>query len=255
LDALRESLPIAEATCRLLLSFKPAGQSCTPASFLALIPNQPGYGYFGHTVRCSDGWEASTQKYTEYLSERAVPYSHAKRSSARGQPLLVGAMARLALFADRLGNKAKSIYQDSDLPQSNTNTLWNNFAQAIEIVEAIDRCQYLLSSLLQEADTLKRNGSLIRLAPQEGAATGAVECPRGTLYHRYTLDGRGIILSADMVTPSAQNTRRIEMDITRIVEELHPSKNSQVQQVLETLVRAYDPCNTCATHMVNVTWD
>ena len=57
-----------------------------------------------------------------------------------------------------------------------------------------------------------------------------------------------------MVTPSAQNTARIEMDIKETVEQFANYESSDLQKSLETLVRAYDPCNTCATHMVSVSY-
>ena len=79
-----------------------------------------------------------------------------------------------------------------------------------------------------------------------------MECPRGTLYHYYELDERGRITAADMITPSAQNTARIELDIATVVNQYIGKEDSQLEANLETLVRVYDPCNTCATHMVQV---
>ncbi len=90
-----------------------------------------------------------------------------------------------------------------------------------------------------------------------GAAVGAVECPRGTLYHYYDLDEKGVVRAADLITPSAQNTQRIESDIrntveARIAEVEDGARQALLQADLETLVRAYDPCNTCATHAVSI---
>ncbi len=59
-----------------------------------------------------------------------------------------------------------------------------------------------------------------------------------------------------MVTPSAQNTARIEADIRTVVQEqMGKVIPSVLVSTLETLVRAYDPCNTCATHMVQVNFN
>ena len=60
------------------------------------------------------------------------------------------------------------------------------------------------------------------------------------------------MVAADMITPSAQNTARIESDIRQLVAGLKEEQADSIQAKLETLVRAYDPCNTCATHMVQV---
>jgi coenzyme F420-reducing hydrogenase alpha subunit len=36
------------------------------------------------------------------------------------------------------------------------------------------------------------------------------------------------------------------------VEQSQDVGSPELQANLETLIRAYDPCNTCATHMVSV---
>lgn len=74
----------------------------------------------------------------------------------------------------------------------------------------------------------------------------------GTLYHAYTIDENGTVTAADMITPSVQNSGRIELDIREVVACATNLEDPGLQSGLETLVRAYDPCNTCATHMVRV---
>lgn len=255
LETLNQSLDCAMGLCDLLKTFKPPVKRLTQPTFLSLIPNCPRYGFFGDTVRSSDGWEDSVDNYKQYLAERAVPYSHAKRSEAGGKPIMVGSMARLFLFGDRLVGEARSIYENSALANGDTNTIWNNLAQAIEIVEAISRASEIVRSLLIKRDN-EGEKECSAIQASAGQATGAVECPRGTLYHFYELDSSGTILAADMVTPSAQNTARIELDIKEVVNCSYESGNeSGLESHLETLIRAYDPCNTCATHMVSVKFD
>lgn len=232
-----------------MLSFNPPVSRTTTPVFLALVPTGNHYGYFGSHVRSSDGWEDSIQHYREYLNELAVPYSHAKRSSARGKPLMVGSMARLALFGHRLGRNAEPIFQSSSLARGDTNSLWNNLAQSIKVVEAIERAELIIETLLAQTHPEARHE---RIDGKAGASAGAVECPRGTLYHYYSLDERGYIQSADMITPSAQNTARIELDIKEVVNQANDKESALLRSNLETLVRAYDPCNTCATHMVSL---
>src|SRR5262249_10393843 len=119
---LEEARGLAFVTCELLLSLQPPVARTTTPVFLALVPQGDGYGFFGEVVRSSDGWEDSIQNYRQYLGELTVPYSRAKRSTARGKPLMVGAMARLALFADRLGDEARSVFVRSPLASGDTNS-------------------------------------------------------------------------------------------------------------------------------------
>jgi sulfhydrogenase subunit alpha len=235
-----------------LLGLKPAVARTTVPSFLALIPDSSEYGYFGTVTRCSDGWEAPIAEYKQYLQEKTVSYSHAKRTTARGKDMMVGSMARLLLFGSRLKGTAKKIYERSAMASGDTNTILNNLAQAIEVIQALDRVGEIIDRLADADKSQEPRPSLS--TARSGSGVGAVECPRGTLYHAYTIDDTGTILAADMITPSVQNTGRIELDIREVVAAVADPAEPKLQSGLETLVRAYDPCNTCATHMVRINY-
>lgn len=239
-------------TCELLGGFTPKTKASATPNYLALIPEASGYGFFGSTIISSAGWQDSIQNYQQYLTEVSIPYSHAKRSTSKGQPIMVGAMSRLYHFGKRLTSAAKQFYESSALSKGDTNTVWNNLAQAIEIVEAIERSKQIIEKLLAKPGELDSDCHIRRAEGKAGKAVGAVECPRGTLYHYYEIDESGKIQKADMVTPSAQNSHRIEADIREVVNSSISGNEANIQSNLETLVRAYDPCNTCATHMVSV---
>ncbi|MBS2004988.1 MAG: nickel-dependent hydrogenase large subunit, partial [Cyanobacteria bacterium SZAS LIN-5] len=237
----------------LLKSFNLPTETALAPCFLALIPEGDSYGYFGKTIKASDGWQAPVEEYTTYLSENSVEYSHSKRSLLGTKPFMVGSMARLFFFSDKLGKTAKDIFDKSPLAQKNkrVSSLWNNFAQAIEIVEAIERATVIIEILLTSKIAGTENTDF-KNKLKAGRGVGAVECPRGTLYHSYTLDESGNITAADMITPSAQNSAHIELDIRKAAELELKKAPDHLRSTLETLVRAYDPCNTCATHMVSV---
>ena len=85
-----------------------------------------------------------------------------------------------------------------------------------------------------------------------GYGVGAVEAPRGTLYHAYTYDGDGRLSAADCLIPTAQNLASIEADLQQLVPTLLAGDRELLRDRAEKLVRAYDPCISCATHMVRV---
>lgn len=235
---------------KLLNAAIPFEKTCT-TPFLALQADNSHYSFFGDSVISSEGWSASIQDYRSYLMEHTVPYSHAKHSGPGGKPVMVGSLARLHFFSDRLQAESAKLYRKSPLINRNQNTVLNNLGQCVELIEAITRSKNIIAQLLAEELPTATDVNIIR--PRSGSAVGAVECPRGTLYHSYEIDASGKIVAADMVTPSAQNAARIEHDIKTVVEEYYSRANDQeLQSYLETLVRAYDPCNTCATHMVKV---
>ena len=85
-----------------------------------------------------------------------------------------------------------------------------------------------------------------------GLGVGVVEAPRGTLYHEYGVDEKGIIQSVNCIIPTAQNLANIERDIRAIVPMILGLPKEEIERTLEMLARAYDPCISCSTHFLEV---
>ncbi|HMO22195.1 MAG TPA: Ni/Fe hydrogenase subunit alpha [Candidatus Melainabacteria bacterium] len=264
---LKERLDDAIKLFEMFAAFKPPVARTSEPVFLALIPEEDHYGYFGDRVRASNGFEAAIEEYNNYLFEESVDYSHAKHSTFEGKPIMVGSLARLRLYSERLGKRARDLYCTTPIFQGDSNSIYNNLGQAIEIVEAIERGIAVVRELLESSpEWLGKKprqeipGSFEELSDKAELrrGVGSVECPRGTLYHDFSVDSAGMVVEANMITPSAQNTARIELDIREVVGTLlkrgglEEEIERNLHTDLETLVRAYDPCNTCATHTVSV---
>jgi F420-non-reducing hydrogenase large subunit len=84
--------------------------------------------------------------------------------------------------------------------------------------------------------------------PTEGI--GVVEAPRGTLFHHYQTDSRGLITMANLIVATGNNAARIAMSVEKAAKAL--IKGGEVREGLlnkiEMAFRAYDPCLGCATH-------
>ena len=111
-------------------------------------------------------------------------------------------------------------------------------------------------SCIKENDSLTTSWPVRNKRPikvKAGRGVGAVEVPRGTLYHDYTVDENANITSANCIIPTAQNLFNLENDMKKLIPELIPRKEEkEIQLLLEMLARAYDPCISCATHLVEV---
>ena len=81
---------------------------------------------------------------------------------------------------------------------------------------------------------------------------GAVEVPRGILFHNYEVDEKGIIKKANCIIPTNQNVNSIEQDMKKLVPEILEKTDEQITLDLEMLVRAYDPCISCSAHFLDV---
>ena len=122
----------------------------------------------------------------------------------------------------------------------------NNVAQLVEcvqvVMDSIDIIDTLLDTPWQEPKKAVEN--------KEGIGVGAVEVPRGILYHCLALDSQGRIKKADCVIPTSQNHANIRHDIEVLAEWcVEQGKNDkEIELIAEMLVRAYDPCISCSVH-------
>ena len=54
--------------------------------------------------------------------------------------------------------------------------------------------------------------------------------------------------------PTNQNHESIEDDMRALVPQILDKPQDEVRLTLEMLVRAYDPCVSCSTHYLDVTF-
>ncbi len=125
------------------------------------------------------------------------------------------------------------------------NTLAYHWARLIELLYAAER----FLELAQDEEILDPN---IRTIPTEipTEGIGVVEAPRGTLYHHYQTDERGVITKANLIVATVNNAAAIAMSVEKAAQGL--IKGGEVSEGLLNMVemafRAYDPCFACATH-------
>jgi len=108
----------------------------------------------------------------------------------------------------------------------------------------MEECSKLLSIMVDGKEPVLKMPFRVRAS----SAAGAIEAPRGTLYHSYEIDDKGIIQSCDIITPTVQNLENIEKDAEYILENTKKLSEDERYRLLEMLVRAYDPCITCSVH-------
>ncbi|MCX6778116.1 MAG: Ni/Fe hydrogenase subunit alpha, partial [Candidatus Micrarchaeota archaeon] len=182
------------------------------------------------------GFEFKQKDYFMNIKEQIDDYSTAKMGVFGGKPYMVGALARVNNNFNELSPNAKDAAKASGVSFPSSNPFHNNLAQAIELVHSVDR-------VIELADSIKfknENWDLRKQKPQDGRGVGAVEAPRGTLYHDYTVKN-GIVQNANIITPTLQNLRNIENDIRNYLPSILDRQEPQIKGEMEKLIRAYDP--------------
>jgi sulfhydrogenase subunit alpha len=244
---LQQGVRDCETMVDLLAGLPPADFCHTPTLFAAL-DGDGNYGYYGgDQISVSDGSRIPAADYRRLTNEKAVPHSHAKHSAFNGKPFMVGALARVALFGESLGEKARAARQKLGLSLPSDNPMDNNKAQAVELIHDVDYALHLVDRLLKEKIKPEKP---VAVKPKSGTGAAATEAPRGTLYHSYTLDDNGKVTAADVITPTAQNLNCAEYHFRAAVEQNSGKEIPELKKILEMIARAYDPCISCSVHIM-----
>ncbi len=125
-------------------------------------------------------------------------------------------------------------------------TLATHWARVIEIMYAAERTLELATD---PGITSTEYRTIPTEVPTEGV--GCVEAPRGTLYHHYVTDERGIVRKVNLIVGTTNNHAAISMAVKRAASKLirkGVEAGDGVLNMVEMAFRAYDPCFGCATH-------
>ncbi len=241
---LRAAIPMALETVELFASFDyPALKRKT--EYLATQKDGKLTYLDGDSIVSNSKFKATIENYGYAFTEEVRKDSNTKYGTRDGHGFMVGALARLSLDQENLNPKAlyalRSIWGQK-LPSYNS--FHNNVAQAIEIVHLIEEAIIQLESAIANSKELARVPFTVR----EGAGVGAIEAPRGTLYHSVKTDKNGIITDYDIVTPTVQSLVNLEEDADEMMKKYGKLPEKELYRQIEMLIRAYDPCITCSVH-------
>ena len=233
----------AAATAELFATFD-IPTFATAGEMLAMSSDTDYAIYDGDICALDAGWCRPASEYRQFVTETVVGHSNAKHSTVDGRTFMVGALPRLNLNWDRLLPAARIVATKAGLRPISRNTFHNNLCQAIELVDAAERCAMLCEQLVEEGGT----STPVSFEIKAGCGTASTEAPRGTLYHTLALDDDGFITAGNVITPTAQNLANLEADMRAFAPTVVGLPEEEFILHVEQLVRAYDPCLSCAVH-------
>jgi coenzyme F420-reducing hydrogenase alpha subunit len=195
----------------------------------------------------SKGLDIAVREYDQHFAEQQVPYSTALHSTLHcGSAYLVGPLARYNLNYDQLAPIAREAAQAAGLGPVCRNPFKSIVVRMIETLQACDEALRLLDAYEPP------EAPAVAIVPRAATGYACTEAPRGTLYHRYTVDDGGSIQEAKIVPPTSQNQKMIEADLRSVVEQSLDLADDDLTLRCEHAVRNYDPCISCSTHFLKL---
>jgi F420-non-reducing hydrogenase large subunit len=233
--------------------------------YMGLVDAQNRVNFYDGLIRVVDptGKEYAkfpVQQYRDFVAEHVEPWSYVKfcylkplgwHGFEEGPQSSVYAVAPLARLnvADGLATPqaqaACEEYFNTLGGKPVHHTLANHWARVVEMIYAAERIVELVNDPEITSPDVRR---IPTEKPRIGI--GVVEAPRGTLFHHFETDERGLVTMANLIVATQNNAARIAMSVDRAAKGL--IQKGQVSEGLLNMVemafRAYDPCFGCATH-------
>jgi F420-non-reducing hydrogenase large subunit len=198
--------------------------------------------------------------YLDYVEEHVEPWSYVKfcylkpigwkgfEDGADSGIYSVAPLARLNVadgMATPLAQAAYEKFFETLGGKPIHHTLANHWARVVELLYAAER----MKELADDPELTDPNvRTLPSATPQEGV--GVVEAPRGTLFHHYWSDERGVLTKVNLIVATQNNAARIAMSVEKAAKGLISGGDVSdgILNKVEMAFRAYDPCHGCATH-------
>jgi NAD-reducing hydrogenase large subunit len=232
-----------------------------PTYYMGLVTPDDGLEHYDGKLRIMDKNGKTVAecvdptKYRDFIGEAVEPWSFMKFPyfKAIGYPdgaYRVGPLARLNV-ASHCGTPLadEELAQFKKLGKNGVvqSTFHYHYARLIETLFCVETAKNLLEDpeILSEHVTSK---ALVNA--YEGV--GVAEAPRGTLIHHYKVDPQGLITWNNMVIATEHNNIAYNMAVTQVAKKYVKARQLQEGMLnrVEAVIRAFDPCLSCATHAV-----
>jgi len=270
-DYLLSNLPEAlDITLKTLAMFKDCLEGLSeevqnfgnfPSYYMGLVTATGGLEMYDGNIRVvdQDGKIVADQldpaKYQEYVGEAVEPWSYMKFPYYKplGYPAdiyRVGPLARLNVASHcgtPLADEELTEFKKHGKNGVVQSTFMYHYARLIEVLTCVETAKDLLENpeILEERVQAKAF-----VNNYEGI--GVAEAPRGTLMHHYKVDPQGMIRWCNMIIATEHNNLAYNKAVTQVAKKYVNSKQLKEGMLnrVEAVIRAFDPCLSCATHTV-----
>ncbi len=193
------------------------------------------------------------QEYVKHINEEVRTWSYMKFPflTSLGKEkgwYTVGPLARLNtadFIPTPLAQREFEIYKAYTGGRPNNMSMHMHWARLIELLHSAEMMKELLEDPDLQKDDLVRKGNKVH----EGV--GLIEAPRGTLFHHYTINDDDQITMCNLIVSTTNNNQPMNNAVDFVARKIFTGQREITEGMMnrvEMVIRAYDPCLSCATH-------
>jgi NAD-reducing hydrogenase large subunit len=231
-----------------------------PTMFLGLVDENGNLEHVDGKLRFIDSRggfvadQVAPARYQDFIGEAVEPFSYMKFPYYKpsGYPdgiYKVGPAARLNVASGCGTSEADLEWAEFTKIERGPvmSSFYNHYARLIEILFCIETMEKLLND-----PTILSTHVRGHAEPNHSEGVGIVEAPRGTLIHHYKVNEEGLITWVNLIVATGNNNLAINKGLLQVARRFISSDSIPEGALnrMEALIRAFDPCLSCATHAI-----
>lgn len=236
-----------------------AGFGSFESNFLSIVRPDGALELYDGVLRAMDADggiifdQVDNQRYLDYIAEEVRSWSYMKFPFIRSLGpqrgwYRVGPLARINTcdFIDTpLAEAARQDFKALGNGGPVHVSMAYHWARMIELVHSIEK----IGELLQDPDL--QGTDLVTTGERRSEGVGILEAPRGTLFHHYRVGEDDLVTMCNLIVSTTSNNEPMNRAVTGVARQVmndQPVITEGMMNQVEVVIRAYDPCLSCATH-------
>ncbi|HBF89023.1 MAG TPA: Ni/Fe hydrogenase subunit alpha [Bacteroidales bacterium] len=233
--------------------------SVFPSNHLSLVRKDGALDLYHGVLRAVDSEgkrilnDVDYQDYGKYIAEEVRSWSYMKfpflidLGKEKGW-YRVGPLARLNtcdFIPTPMAQKEFEIYKAYTNGKPNNMCMHMHWARLIELLHSAE----MIKELLNDPDLM--SGELTTKGQKRKEGVGLIEAPRGTLFHHYAINDDDQITMANLIVSTTNNNEPMNQGVNFVAKKMMTGQKEiteGMRNAVEVVIRAYDPCLSCATH-------
>jgi len=233
--------------------------SVFPSSHLSLVRKDGAMDLYHGVIRCIDADgnrlldDIDYQDYHKHIGEEVKNWSYMKFPYLRKIGMekgwyTVGPLSRCNtadFIPTPLAQKELELFKAYTNGKPNHMSMHMHWARLIELLHSAE----VIKELLNDPDLQKDN--LVVKGTKQKEGVGLIEAPRGTLFHHYRINDLDQVEMANLIVSTTNNNEPMNRGVNYVAKANFTGQKEITEGMMnrvEMVIRAYDPCLSCATH-------